>query len=104
MKFSILLASMAALVSADECDPKLLTTSFYNDAECTDLNEDLTKQYYHVPEYAYGNYKLGCHPFGSMSYDLYCDAEGSHQTIYTDGKCQHVNQHMYGGKVEYEWD
>ena len=104
MKFSILLASMAALVSADACDPKLFKTNIYNDAECNDLNEDLTKQYHDVPEYAYDNYKLGCHKFGAQSYELYCDADGSHQTVYKDEKCQEPAPQFPDGKIEYAWD
>ena len=104
MKFSILLASMAALVSADVCDPKVMTTDFYNDAECKDKNEELTKQYHTVKESDYKYYTEGCHPYQNLGYTLSCDAKGTHQFVYKDHECKEPETKIYGGKVEYEFD
>ena len=95
---------MTAMVAADECDPKVMTTTFYDDDKCTKENAELNKQYGTVPESAYGYYTSGCHQYQVNSYTLECDAQGSHQTLYKDQECKEVDDKKFGGKSEYAWD
>ena len=98
MKFAVIAALVAAVAS--KCEPAKYHTKFFDDEECTKLNEDLTKKYYDIPKSAYKNYEPGCHAIEGteQSFTLECDDWGSHQTVFSDGKCTDVQQ-----KIEYAW-
>ena len=104
MKFAVVAALFAAV--AAKCEPERYHTKIFNDAKCTKLNEEATKQYINVPKDQWKFYKPGCHELNGYHFTIECDEVGVTQGLFKDEKCKVPvpKDSPFGQKVTYKWD
>merc|ERR1719240_1011209 len=105
MKFTIVAAALLSLISAENCDPSKLSAEFYNDAACTQLDKEFTKNYGHVDPKDYKSWANKCNHAKGVNYSINCDGNGVHEKFYVDTECTKINKSFpSGGVFNFQWN